>query len=85
MELETYQKLNLLNSYLNGLKIRGRPPRWYKNMVNYLHDNDIIHLFEGDSVFDNHIIIKIYLNKTDAGMVNEIYYNTGFSYGQFIG
>jgi hypothetical protein len=55
-------------------------------MANYFHDNNIILLFEGDSVFDNSEIIKIYLNNTDAGMVNEIYYNTGFSaFGQFVG
>jgi hypothetical protein len=85
-ELETYQKLNLLNSYLADLKCKGRPPKWYRNMANYFHDNNIILLFEGDSVFDNSEIIKIYLNNTDAGMVNEIYYNTGFSaFGQFVG
>lgn len=85
-ELETYQKLNLLNAYLAELKGKGRPPKWYRNLTDYLHEEDLIHMFEGDSVFENRERIKTYLNNADAGMVNEIYYGIGFSpYGQFIG
>ena len=55
-------------------------------MAYYFHENDIIHLFDGDSIYTNIENIKIYLNQTDAGMVNEIYYGAGFSpYGQFVG
>ena len=85
-ELETYQKLNLLNCYMAELKGKGRPPKWYKNMIDYLHEEDLIHMFENDSVFENIERIKIYLNHTDAGRLNDIYYNIGFSpYGHFIG
>ena len=85
-ELETYQKLNLLNSYLNEVKCRGRPPRWYKILVTYLHENDIIHQFQGDTIYTNIETIKRYINNTDAGRLSDIYFGSGFSaYGQFIG
>ena len=85
-ELETYQKLNILNALINEVKCRGRPPKWFKNLITYLHENDIIHQFEGDNIYSNIDTIKRYINSTDAGRLSNIFYGANFSaYGQFLG
>ena len=85
-ELETYQKLNLLNSYINEVKCKGRPPKWYKNFCEYLHYNDHVLMFISMNMYEYIDEAKNYLNNADAGTVNEIYFGSGFSpYGQFIG
>tara|TARA_Y100000114_G_scaffold120863_1_gene115923 strand:+ start:10067 stop:10339 length:273 start_codon:yes stop_codon:yes gene_type:complete len=88
-ELETYQKLNLLNSYLADLKCKGRPPKWYKNLVEYLeeiHDNIPFSCLMGEPIYCHVETINDFINYADAGQVNELYYAAGFSpYGQFVG
>ena len=75
--LETYQKLEILNSYLDGLKGKGRPPKWYKMLCEFLHYNNYVLMFETMNMYDYIEDAKHFLNNTNAGMVNEIYYHTG--------
>jgi len=56
--------------YLNG---RGRPPKWYISLVNYLHDNDIIHIMEGDSVWKNRLQIMGYYLSIDVDTLIHIH------------
>ena len=76
-QLETYQKLDILNSYLHGLKGKGRPPNWYKRFCEFLHYNNYVLMFETMNMYDYIEDAKYFLNNTDAGTVNEIYYHTG--------
>ena len=86
IELETYQKLNLLNASLAGLSRKGRPPKWYKNIIDYLRDPHIgIPFFcpYGEPIYYHIEDIYNFINTTDAGSVNNIYFIAGFSvYGE---
>ena len=69
----TYQLANKLETELNYLSGRGRPPKWYKSLVDYFHDNDIIHIFEGDSVWKNRLEILGYITTIDLQGLKNIY------------
>ena len=68
-----YQLSNKLETELNYLSGKGRPPKWYKSLVNYLHENDIIHQMEGDSVWKNRLEILGYCQNIHLDRLIDIF------------
>ena len=55
---------------------KGRPSKHYKKIVQYLHDNDYIHMYEGESVYYQLAAIQAFIKRGhDAGLMNEIFEN----------
>ena len=81
MTLETYQKLDILNDRLRKLNGRGRPPTWYKNIVESLYHpqpNIPLMCLYGEPIFyfaDD--IYNLINDSWNADVVNTIYHLAG--------
>ena len=76
MNMTTSQKHDHLKMVLMNMSGRGRPPTKYLKIVQYLHDNSIISMFQDESVYYMLPEIRRYIsNIEDAGLVNEIFFS----------
>ena len=74
--LETYQKQDELMHILTTEKLAGRPSKYYKIIHEYLHNADIIHIMDGDTIYNNHNEVINYIQYIScAGRINLIYNN----------
>ena len=68
-----YRLSNKLETELLALNGKGRPPKWFKSLVKFFHDSDIIHQMEGDSIWKNRYEILGYCQSTRLEKLIEIF------------
>ena len=84
LTMTTTDKWHFLKRVLAETTGKGRPSKHYKKIVQYLHDNDYIHKYEGESVYYQLANIQNFINNGhDAGLMNEIFENLWDDYPDF--
>ena len=74
--LETYEKQEEILYILSNENLTKRPSKLYKLIIYYLHSEDIIHMFENDTIYNNHNEVVNFLTyQCCAGRMNELYYH----------
>lgn len=72
--LETYEKQEEILYILENEIRTKRPSKLYKLIIWFIHSEDIIYIFEGDTIYSNHNRIFHYIKFIAcAGTVNELY------------
>lgn len=78
LTMTTTAKRQFLKRVLAETTGKGRPSKHYKKIVEYLHDNDYIHKYEGESVYYQLANIQHFISfscQHDSGLTNEIFEN----------
>ncbi len=76
-EMETYEMLDIFNNKLDQIKCKGRPPKWFTRLCEYLHYSDKVPMYIAEnSGYSMVPDAKYYLNNTCAGSVRNAFYET---------